>query len=110
MAIGTTPIIPLYRVQPDPNARFERFGLNDSQLFGKPLLETAFQSQPTQSQLAAARRATTKVQAQETSAGLREFGQSQSTVQTASNLSSGYSGRGEHLSETKPGSSLNLLA
>ena len=40
MAIGTTPIIPLYRVQPDPNARFQRFGVNDSQLFGKPLVET----------------------------------------------------------------------
>jgi hypothetical protein len=38
MAIGFSPIIPLDRVVPDPDARFQRFGVNDTQLFGKPLL------------------------------------------------------------------------
>lgn len=37
MAIGFPPLIPLYRVVPDPNARFERFGENNVELFGKPL-------------------------------------------------------------------------
>lgn len=37
MPISPTPIIPLYRVQASPEARFQRFGVNDSQLFGKPL-------------------------------------------------------------------------
>lgn len=38
MAIGMSSLIPLYRVQPDPEARFQRFGVNDSQLFGKALV------------------------------------------------------------------------
>lgn len=38
MGIGQSPLIPLYRVQADPAARFQRFGANDSQLLGKPLL------------------------------------------------------------------------
>jgi len=40
MAIGFPPIIPLDRVVPDPNARFQRFGIGDTQLFGRPLLTT----------------------------------------------------------------------
>jgi hypothetical protein len=39
MAIGAIPTIPLYRVQSNPDARFQRFGLNDSQLFGKPMAD-----------------------------------------------------------------------
>jgi len=39
MAIGQVPLIPLYRVQPDPDARLQHFGPNNSQLFGKPLLD-----------------------------------------------------------------------
>jgi hypothetical protein len=38
MAIGMTPLIPLDRVIPDPAARFERFGINNNQLFGKPMV------------------------------------------------------------------------
>jgi len=38
MAIGMTPLIPLDRVIADPAARFERFGVNNDQLFGKPML------------------------------------------------------------------------
>jgi hypothetical protein len=38
MAIGFTPIIPMNPVQPNPDARFQRFGTNESHLFGKPLL------------------------------------------------------------------------
>jgi hypothetical protein len=37
MPVGMAPLIPLNRLQPDSNARFQRFGQNDSQLFGKPL-------------------------------------------------------------------------
>lgn len=37
MTLGTTPIIPLYQVQSDPQARFQRFGRNGEQLFGKPI-------------------------------------------------------------------------
>lgn len=39
MTIGATPLIPLYRVQPIPDARLQRFGVNNTQLFGKPLVE-----------------------------------------------------------------------
>lgn len=38
MGIGETPLIPLYRVQTDPEARFQRFGVNNGQLFGKSML------------------------------------------------------------------------
>ena len=38
MAIGMTPLIPLDRVIADPAARFERFGINNNQLFGKPMV------------------------------------------------------------------------
>lgn len=41
MAVGAVPLIPLYRVQPTPDARLQRFGVNDSQLFGKPLMNVA---------------------------------------------------------------------
>lgn len=46
MAIGTTPLIPLNRVLADPEARFLRFGVNDSQLFGKPLVSFPTQPRP----------------------------------------------------------------
>ena len=46
MAIGFAPIIPLDRVVPDPNVRFQRFGVNDTQLFGKPLLTAGPNYQP----------------------------------------------------------------
>lgn len=39
MTLGAIPTIPLYRVQPNPDARFQRFGLNDAQLYGKPMAE-----------------------------------------------------------------------
>ena len=38
MAIGMTPLIPLDRVVPVPDARLQRFGVNNSLLFGKPLV------------------------------------------------------------------------
>ena len=41
MTVGAVPSIPLYRVQPNPEARFQRFGINDSQLFGKPMVRAA---------------------------------------------------------------------
>ncbi len=50
MAIGASPIIPLHRVLADPEARFQRFGLNDSQLFGKPLVNLASPSKRTVAQ------------------------------------------------------------
>ncbi len=37
MAIASTPLIPLNQVQADPQARFQRFGVNDARLFGKPI-------------------------------------------------------------------------
>lgn len=39
--LAAQPLFPLYPVQRSPEARFERFGQNDSQLFGKPLLQLA---------------------------------------------------------------------
>lgn len=39
MGIGFSPLIPLYRVQPNPDERFQRFGVNGSQLYGKPILQ-----------------------------------------------------------------------
>lgn len=44
MAVGMAALIPLYRVQPDPNARFQRFGVNDTQLFGKPMIDIGNQA------------------------------------------------------------------
>jgi len=38
MPLDTDPIIPLNRLVPNPDVRFQRFGLNDSRLFGQPLL------------------------------------------------------------------------
>lgn len=49
MAVGMTPLIPLYRVQPDPEARFKRFGSNGSQLIGKPLIEPSQEAKPARS-------------------------------------------------------------
>ena len=48
MAIGFPPLIPLDRVIPDPNARFERFGEDNTELFGKPLLTSVPNYQPSQ--------------------------------------------------------------
>lgn len=39
MALGMAPLIPLNRVVPTPDARFQRFGVNDSELFGTPILD-----------------------------------------------------------------------
>ena len=41
MAIGMTPLTPLHSVLTDPEARFQRFGSNGSQLYGKPLVDLA---------------------------------------------------------------------
>ena len=38
MAIGMTPLIPLDRVVPVPDPWLQRFGVNNSQLFGKPMV------------------------------------------------------------------------
>jgi hypothetical protein len=46
MAIGFPPLIPLDRVIPDPNSRFDRFGVDSTQLFGKPLDTTIPNYQP----------------------------------------------------------------
>jgi len=114
MAIGTTPIIPLYRVQPDPNARFQRFGVNDSQLFGKPLVETAPAARAAQPRPVVA--TATKAQAQEVpgathaaAEALQGLGKQQ-TVSPALNTSAAYTGTGGKPTESKPGSSLNLMA
>jgi len=49
MTVGAVPLFPLYRVQPTPEARLQRFGVNDSQLFGKAMLRvTVPESQPAQ--------------------------------------------------------------
>ena len=39
MAISMAPLIPLNRVVPSPDARFQRFGVNGTQLFGKPMVQ-----------------------------------------------------------------------
>ncbi len=39
MALGSMPIIPMNRIQPDPEARFQRFGANASRLYGKPMVD-----------------------------------------------------------------------
>jgi len=41
MTIGMTPLTPLHPVLTDPEARFQRFGSNGSQLYGKPLVNVA---------------------------------------------------------------------
>lgn len=70
MGIGQAPLIPLYRFRADPEARFQRFGVNDSQLIGKPLLDlTAIQ--PPNPQEQAHRRTEFKPGAEEEKAAFR---------------------------------------
>ena len=106
MAIGTVPLIPLHRVQSDPNSRFQRFGVDDSQLFGKPLVD--FASQP---QRAVSR--TERVPSEELQQGK---GQAETELPKsgALELGSTYSGKVENRPGTvaapKPGSYVNLKA
>ena len=39
MSVGLSPILPMNQVQPNPEARFQRFGKNDSQLYGSPMVD-----------------------------------------------------------------------
>jgi len=107
MAIGMTPISPLYRIQPDPNVRFQRFGVNDSQLFGKPLVETGSQPRPVPTPLELARAA---AKPQAATAAAPKQHQPEPAVLAAANQPAGYSAQGGKATEAKPGSSLNLTA
>jgi hypothetical protein len=113
MPIGMSSLIPLNQVQADPNARFQRFGLNSSQLFGKPL-DFAPQAQPSQLAKITPRRAETPNLAQRSQD--REPGptteQRPAVASGTPILAPGYSGRPEGSSGTgtapKLGSFLNL--
>jgi hypothetical protein len=59
MALGMTPIIPLNQVLPNPEARFQRFGLNDSKLVGTPVVQLASSRASAAPELPAVRRAST---------------------------------------------------
>lgn len=116
MAVGMTPIIPLYRVQPDPDARFQRFGVNDSQFVGKPMVTFATEARLSQPQQTVTRTPTPAAQQQETLEGNRGAGveQSRALGSTAPEPTYGYSGRsGTSLgtgASPKPGSYLELKA
>jgi hypothetical protein len=110
MAIATAPISPLYRVQTDPAARFQRFGANDSQLFGKPLLK-APEGRPSQTQATTVRAATEKNQPQGTAEVKQGLAQNQpQPIVPTVQKSFGYSGRGETSSNAKLSTVLDLIA
>lgn len=112
MSVGMSPIIPLYRVQTDPNARFQRFGVNDSQLFGKPLLSVP-QAPVTPQEHPVVRKAVVPQQNPEDNAAFKpEQPLAGALNATASVL--GYSVRQETVTQVgtapKPGSYVNLKA
>ena len=114
MAIGATPLLPLYRVQPDPNARFQRFGLNDSQLHGKPMVETVTASPSSEPKRAVARTTSAKVKVQETPEVKQGVGaeKAKTALSTTPELAPNYSGRTGTAAGTtpEPGSKLNVKA
>ncbi len=95
MNLSGTPLIPLYQVQADPNARFQRFGRNDAQLFGKPI----------NAELQAPRRAAEPVQPREKPAAERE--DAPVAAKPARYVASG---RSEPVQAAPLGSSLDLKA
>lgn len=95
MTIAGNPLIPLYQVQADPNARFQRFGRNDSQLFGKPI----------NAELQAPRRAAEPVQVREKAVADRE--EAPAAVKPMLYAASGHS---EPARTAALGSSLDLKA
>lgn len=95
MNLAGSPLIPLYQVQADPDARFQRFGRNDSQLFGKPI----------NAELQAPRRAAEPAPAREKAVAGRE--DAPAIVKPARYGASGHS---EPAQATPLGSSLDLEA
>ena len=114
MAIGTASIIPLNRIAADPSARFQRFGQNDSQLFGKSL-DLAPQTQVTQMARLSSQPQETQASDQVTPAGhVPLAGQSGLTASVPPSTAWTYAGRSISAagsgSTPKPGSYLNVKA
>jgi hypothetical protein len=80
MAIGFPPLIPLDRVVPDPNARFERFGEDDTELFGKPLDTAIPDYQPAQPSWTATSLFTMTAQTQQTTTLAPDYNSQAATV------------------------------
>lgn len=117
MAIGAMPLTPLYPVQANPDARFQRFGLNDSKLEGKPLLDlTPSEVRPAPPQRTVARPAVQHRSTMETPAAKSEpaMAEPRAADSAAQDWATGYSVKAGSISETgtgaKPGSYVNLKA
>lgn len=120
MAIGAIPLIPLHRVLPSPDARLQRFGLNDSQLFGKPLVTlTVPEARPSQLQRKVPHTVVEPIQSQGTPISQQGLGvdKLQLAVSAAPEGVTRYTGQAGNPSGTggtgttpKPGTYLNLKA
>jgi hypothetical protein len=117
MAIGAIPLIPLHPTQLNPDARFQRFGLNDSQLQGKPLVDLVTPETPPSPQpRTVTRSATRPTQPQEPPISKQGPGgnEPKASVSVAQEGPPSYTGKVGNPSGTgtlpKPGSYLNLKA
>ena len=115
MAIGTTPIIPLNRIQANPDARFLRFGLNDSQLFGKPLVSLPNRPPPPEPQKPTQRPEPIRKEPKDTREAAPGIGNDLGKSPATLDLAATYSGRAGPVpvpppSLPKPGSFLDVTA
>jgi|GEM_PF-519351 len=116
MAIGTAPLIPLHPVLANPEARFQRFGLNDAQLFGKPLVNLKTASRSAQAERTTLRKEAETVQPKGAIEGKTVLGAeaARKAASVSPELTPTYTGKAENLQGTatvpKPGSILNLKA
>lgn len=100
MNLAGNPLIPLYQVQADPNARFQRFGRNDGQLFGRPI----------NAELQAQRRTVEPVRERPPTERERTVGEREVGAAAAKPAQYAPSGRGEPASAGTLGASLDLKA
>ncbi len=114
MALSSMPIIPMNRIQPDPEARFQRFGANNGQLYGKPMVDLVApkaQASPTQPAVIS-RTATEQTAVQSAPEDRRGAGVGQGPVPVK--VSPGYSGEAGNPAGAgivpQPGSYLNTKA
>ena len=117
MAIGAVPLTPLYPVLANPDARFQRFGLNESKLEGKPMLDLmTSEVRPTPPQQMVSRPTVPHRQTMEVPAAKPEpaVAEPRAAVSAPQEWTSGYTAKAGSISETgtgaKPGSYVNLKA
>ena len=101
------------RLVPLPDARLQRFGVNNTQLFGKPMVDlTISRAKPVSPQQAPSR--TTQAESQTSAFTERPAGQKTDQLAGTPVLAPGYSGRGLHVTvgqnASTPGAIMNTVA